>query len=36
VLEDGGQVNNIDRIVEWKRRLDPWNLLNPGKLRSVA
>jgi FAD/FMN-containing dehydrogenase len=35
VLEDGGQVNNIDRIVEWKRRLDPGNLLNPGKLRSV-
>ncbi|HEV7665559.1 MAG TPA: FAD-binding oxidoreductase [Chloroflexota bacterium] len=36
VLEDGGQVNNIDRIVAWKRRLDPHNLLNPGKLRSAA
>jgi FAD/FMN-containing dehydrogenase len=36
VLEDGGQVDNIERIVAWKRRLDPGNLLNPGKLRSVA
>jgi FAD/FMN-containing dehydrogenase len=36
VLEDGGQVDNIERIVAWKRRLDPGNLLNPGKLRSAA
>jgi FAD/FMN-containing dehydrogenase len=36
VLEDGGQVDNIAKIVAWKRRLDPGNLLNPGKLRSVA
>jgi hypothetical protein len=36
VLEDGGQVDNIDRIVAWKRRLDPGNLLNPGKLRGAS
>jgi FAD/FMN-containing dehydrogenase len=36
VLEDGGQVDNIAKIVAWKRRLDPANLLNPGKLRSIA
>jgi FAD/FMN-containing dehydrogenase len=36
VLEDGGQVDNIDKIVAWKRQLDPHNLLNPGKLRSAA
>jgi FAD/FMN-containing dehydrogenase len=36
VLEDGGQVNNIARILAWKRQLDPGNLLNPGKLRSVV
>jgi FAD/FMN-containing dehydrogenase len=36
VLEDGGQVDNIAKIVAWKRELDPGNLLNPGKLRSAA
>jgi FAD/FMN-containing dehydrogenase len=36
VLEDGGQVDNIAKIVAWKRELDPGNLLNPGKLRGAA
>jgi hypothetical protein len=36
VLEDGGQVDNIDRVIAWKRRLDPGNLLNPGKLRGAG
>ena len=36
ILEDGGQVDNIAKIVAWKRELDPGNLLNPGKLRTAA
>jgi FAD/FMN-containing dehydrogenase len=32
VVKEGGMVNDIAGVVEFKRRTDPFGLLNPGKL----
>lgn len=35
VIEDNGMFPDVQPLVEAKRRLDPYGLLNPGKLRSA-